>query len=131
MQENKGYLFKFPNTIGHFIVNNRQAVEEVQILLEDMDLQLSEKWAYDPHYIISKRRVENSYAPFIHEAKLEIEKLANGGQSTSLGDMEIENPHRSEKILKRGSEDVIDLEEETERSSKKTNLSKGGISSSF
>ncbi len=44
-----------------------------------MDLQLGEKYAYDPHHIISNRRVENSYAPFIHEAKLEIHKLANGG----------------------------------------------------
>jgi len=51
--------------------------------------------------------VENSHDPFIHEAKLEIHKLANGGQSSLGGDMEIKTPHQSEKSLKRGSEDVI------------------------
>jgi len=39
----KGYLFKFPKIMGPFIVNNRQATEEVHKLLEEMDLQLGEK----------------------------------------------------------------------------------------
>ena len=51
--------------------------------------------------------MENSHDPFIHEAKLEIHKFANGGQSNLSGDMEIKTPHHSEKFLKRGSEDVI------------------------
>ncbi len=45
--------------------------------------------------------------------------------------MEIKTPHQSEKSLKRGNEDVIEFEEETERSSKKAKLSGGSSSSLF
>ena len=46
-------------------------------MLEDMHLLLSEKWAYDPHKVISNKRVENGYFAFIHDNKPALEKLAN------------------------------------------------------
>ena len=66
----KEHIFILPRTIRYFIVNTRQAVEEVQKMLEEMNLLLGEKWAYDPCHIISKKRMENGYAHFIHESRL-------------------------------------------------------------
>jgi len=40
-------------------------------------LLLGERWAYEPHKVISNRRVENGYSAFIHDSKPEIENLAN------------------------------------------------------
>jgi len=45
-----------------------------------------------------------------------------------LGGLEIGTPHQSDKNLKRGSEDVIELEEETYRNAKRVKLSKQGSS---
>jgi len=73
--------------------------------------------------------VENSYATFIHEAPPEMEKLSNGEKNNFSGGVEVENPHQSEKSLKRSNEDVIDLEEEIDISSKRTKLFEGGSSS--
>jgi len=69
------------------------------------------EWAYDPHQIISKRRLENGYSAFVHESKIETEKLENGGLENSQG-IEIETPSITEKWVKRVREEVIDLEDE-------------------
>ena len=114
--------------MGPFVVNNRQAIGEVHKFLEGMNLQLGEKLAYESHHIISNRRVKNSYAPYVHEAWPNVEKLANGRQTSLLGGLEIGTPHQSDKNLKRGSEDVIELEEETYRNAKRVKLSKQGSS---
>jgi len=87
-------------------------MEEVENILKRIPLQLGEKWSYDPHHIISNKRVENSYAPYTHESHPEIEKLENGGQIRAQGGIEIETPDPIEKGLKRGSGDIIDLESE-------------------
>lgn len=63
----KGYIFKFPKIVGPFIVNTRQAAKEVEKLLGDMCLLQVVEWAYDPHHIISKRRIESGYLEFVHE----------------------------------------------------------------
>lgn len=76
-----------------------------------MNFHLGEKWAYDPHHIISNKIVENAYAPYVHESRSDVEKIENGGQTMLLGGMEVELPLLSENNLKRGNEDVIDLEE--------------------
>lgn len=44
--------------MGPFVVNNKQAIRGVQKVLEGMNFQLGEKWAYDPRHIISNRREE-------------------------------------------------------------------------
>jgi len=118
----KEYLFKFPKIVGPFIVNNRQDMEEVNKMLQDMQFQQGDKWSYDPHQDVSKRRVDNSYAPYIHESRIEIEKMANGGQSQAPKGMEFETPHYEEKGFKRGIEEVIDLDDETSHSSKISKL---------
>lgn len=97
-------------------------MEEVENMLQNMQLQQVDKWNYDPHHVISKRRVEISYARYTHESRPEIEKLANGGKHEAKTRMEIETPHPIEKGLKRGVEEIIDLDDETSHSLKKTKL---------
>ena len=87
--------------VGPFIVNMRQVAKEANQILEDMHLLLGEKWAYDPHQVISKRRVENGYSAFTHESKPEIEKLANKGFA-GTGNTSIETLIISKKVNKRG-----------------------------
>ena len=85
----KGHLFKLFRTVGPFIVNTRQAIEEAHKILDDMHLFLEEKWAYDPPHVISNRIFENGYDPFVHESRTEVEKLENGGQSSASLQMEV------------------------------------------
>ena len=80
----KGHMFKLPMTVGPFIVNMRQSTDEVTRMLDEMHLLLGEKWAYDPHSVISNRRIENEYLAFIHESKPDIEKMANKGFAGSV-----------------------------------------------
>lgn len=94
-----------------------------------MNLKLGEKWACDPHHIISNKIAENDYAPYVQEAQLVVEKLETRGQTSLSRGVEIETPHQSEKNLKRGSEYVIDLEEEIDKGTKRFKLYKGGSSS--
>lgn len=42
-----------------------------------MNLELGDEWNYDPYHVISSKRMQNGYAPYIHHLKLELEKLAN------------------------------------------------------
>lgn len=72
----------------------------VQNILEDVDLQLGEKWAYDPHHIISNTRVEKAYDPYVHEPQPNVEKIANGGQTKLSGGMEVELPIQEKRISK-------------------------------
>lgn len=75
----KGHMFKLAMTVGPFIVNMRQEIDEVTKMLDEMHLLLGEKWAYDPHSVISNRRIENGYSTFIHESIPDIEKMASKG----------------------------------------------------
>ena len=96
----KGHLFKLPMFVGLFIVNMRQAVDEVNMMLDGMHLLLGDKWAYDPHKVISNRRIENGYSKFVHESRPDIEKLANKGFAGSVGS-NIQTPIISKKYSKR------------------------------
>ena len=43
---NKGHLFKFPMSVGPFIVNMRQAANEANKMLQNMHFLLGEKWGH-------------------------------------------------------------------------------------
>ena len=117
-----GHLFKLPRTVGPLIVNTIQSIEEAQKMLNDMHLLLEDKWAYDPYHVISNRRLENGYSPFVHESRLEVKKLENGGLISTSVQMEVENPHPTEKGHKRGREELFDLESDVENEAKKTEI---------
>lgn len=82
-------------------------------LLNDMFLVQVVEWAYDPHQVISKRRMENGYLTFLHESRQETKKMENEGLQVTQG-TEIETPGILEKGAKRDRENVIDLDEEEE-----------------
>ena len=122
-------MYKLPMSVGPFVVNTRQAFEEVSKILEETQLLLGEKWAYDPHGIISQKRVENGYAALTHVSKPDLEKLANpGGPSSSR--INIQTPAILERMRKRGRDDVIEIDEEEPREDKRTKLAEDHSSNS-
>lgn len=79
------------------------------------------EWAYDPHQIISKIRLENGYSSFVHESGPETEKLGNRGLQNTQG-IEIETPSITEKGVKRVREEVIGLDKEEYEAAKRNKL---------
>jgi hypothetical protein len=73
----KKQQLRLKGQIGSFICNNRGAGDEADRLLKEMKFITSFPWHYDPHGIISEMRVKNKNAPYVHEARPEIEKYAN------------------------------------------------------
>lgn len=69
--------FRIKSQIGHFICNNKAAVEEVDRRLKEMNFTHSFTWSYDPWGIISNKRVENKPTIYIHNQRPEIEKYIN------------------------------------------------------
>ena len=97
--------------------------------MEETQLLLGEKWAYDPHGIISQKMVENGYVSFTHVSKPDLEKLANpGGPSSSR--ISIQTPAILERMRKRGREDVIEIDDEEPREEKRTKLTEDHSSNS-
>ena len=76
----KDFIYKLPKSVGPFVVNMRQAFDEVSKILEETHLLLGENWSYDPHGVISQRRIENGYSAFSHVKRPDQEKLANPGE---------------------------------------------------
>ena len=112
-------MYKLPMTVGPFIVNMRQAFDEVSKLLEETHMLLGEKWSYDPHGVISKRRTENGYSTFNHEGRPEQEKMENLGEVSSVK-TSIQTPIITEKTNKRSKDTVVDLDDEEPRGEKRT-----------
>lgn len=96
-------MYKLPMTVDPFIVNMRQAFEEVTKMLDEMHMMLGESWAYDPHNVISNRKIENGYSAFIHESRLDLERRESKGV-ISLAGSNIQTPIISEKSNKINSE---------------------------
>ena len=48
----KGHMLKLTMSVDLFIVNMRQAADEVNMMLDGMHLLLGDKWAYEPHKVI-------------------------------------------------------------------------------
>jgi hypothetical protein len=63
--------------VGPFIVNNRATLQDVEKLLQEMGFQQGEMWIYDPHSIISTRRIGFGSIPYQHQSKPQLELLAN------------------------------------------------------
>lgn len=62
----KGYTFKLEQIMGPYIVNNRQALKQVEEMMKELGLNKGERWQYDPHHIISDKRMKIIFAPFTH-----------------------------------------------------------------
>ena len=125
----KGFMFKFPMSVGPFVVNMRQAFDEVSKKLEETHLLLGEKWPYDPHIVISQRRIENGYSAFSHVSRPDQEKLENPGESNT-SKMSIQTPVITERANKRGRDDVVEVDDEEPRKEKRIKLAEDHSSNS-
>jgi hypothetical protein len=63
----KASKLKFPFIIGPFIVKARSCLSHIQAKLKDFGFAQLQGSRYDPHQIISNRRLMNKQAPYEHE----------------------------------------------------------------
>jgi len=50
--------------VGPFIVNTREALQITTKLLSTMVFQQGEPWKYDPHSVISSKRISHGQTPY-------------------------------------------------------------------
>ena len=70
----KGYIFKLGKIVWPSIVNNRQALLQVEEMMKEFGFVQGAKWKYDPHHIIANKRGKFSFSPYIHEIKRKLRK---------------------------------------------------------
>lgn len=58
-------------------MNRRQALLKVEDIMKEFGFYQGEKWKYDPQHIISNKRGDIIFVPYIHESKQELEKVEN------------------------------------------------------
>jgi hypothetical protein len=73
----KASNLKFPFIIGPFIVKTRSCLSQIQAKLKEFGFAQLQGRRYDPHQIISKRRLMNKHAPYEHEQVEGFDKLEN------------------------------------------------------
>jgi hypothetical protein len=73
----KASNLKFPFIIGTFIIKYRSCLSQIQGKLKEFGFAQLQGRRYDPHQIISKRRLVNKQAPYEHEHVDGFDKLAN------------------------------------------------------
>ena len=98
-------------------------------MLEETHLLLGEKCSYDPHRVISQRRIENVYSTFSHVSRPDQEKLANPGE-INTSKTSIQTPVITERANKRGRDDVVEVDDEEPREEKRTKLAEDRSSNS-
>jgi hypothetical protein len=69
--------FKLKKEVGPFIVNTRSTLQVTTKFLSTLGFQQGEPWNYDPHGIISSKRISHGQAPYQHQQKTELELLEN------------------------------------------------------
>ena len=69
--------FKLKNQIGPFIVNNREAANEINVKLKEYKFPCSFTWKYDPQGILSAIRVKCKLPVYLHDPKPHIERYVN------------------------------------------------------
>jgi hypothetical protein len=77
LKMHKASNLKFPFIIGPFIVKTRSCLSQIQAKLKEFGFSQLQGRRYDPHQVISKRRLMNKHAPYEHEHVEGFDKLAN------------------------------------------------------
>jgi hypothetical protein len=95
---NRKITFKLPQDVGPFIVRSREAQNVVQRMLDALDLNHGKPWKYDPHQIISKRRIQLGLGPYLHQPNPELEKLANMDSWGQVSDLMKGGPQQQIKV---------------------------------
>jgi hypothetical protein len=77
MKMHKASNLKFPFMVGPFVVKNRSCLPHIQAKLSEFGFTQLQGRRYDPHQIISKRRLMSRQGPYEHEQVEEFDRLAN------------------------------------------------------
>jgi hypothetical protein len=59
--------FKLNKDIGHVIVNARSTMQVATNLVSAMGFPQGEPWKYDPHSVISSKRISHGKTPYQHQ----------------------------------------------------------------
>lgn len=77
MASRKKTQFKLKNQIGPFILNNREAANDINIKLKEYKFPYNFIRNYDPQGVLSTIRIKFKLSPFLHDSKPQIEKFSN------------------------------------------------------
>jgi hypothetical protein len=77
MKLHKASNLKFPFIIGPFVVKSRSCLSQFQEKIKEFGFSQLQGRRYDPHQIISNRRLMKKHAPYEHEHVEGFEKLEN------------------------------------------------------
>ena len=77
---------KFPFIIGPFVVNTRSCLPQIQAKLSEFGFTQLQGRKYDPHQVISKRRLMSRQGPYENEHVEGFDKLEN---LETCADMEV------------------------------------------
>ena len=58
---------KLKKEVGPFIVNTRSTLQVTTKMLSALGLQMGEPWNYDPHDIISSKKISHGKSPYQHQ----------------------------------------------------------------
>jgi hypothetical protein len=90
LKAHKASNLKFPFMVGPFVVKNKSCLPQIQAKFNEFGFTQLQGRKYDPHQIISKRRLMSKLGPYEHEHVEGFDKLANLETCT---DMEVTLQH--------------------------------------
>jgi hypothetical protein len=77
LKAHKASNLKFPFVVGPFVVKRKTCLPQIQSKLNEFGFTQLQGRIYDPHQVISKRRLATRQGPYEHEHVEELDKLAN------------------------------------------------------
>jgi hypothetical protein len=86
LKMHKASNLKFPFIIGPFVVKTRSCLPQIQAKLKEFGFSQLQGRKYDPHQVISKRRLMRKQGPYEHEYVEGFDKMAN---LETCADMEV------------------------------------------
>jgi predicted metal-dependent hydrolase len=86
LKMHKASNLKFPFIIGPFVVKTRSCLPQIQAKLSEFGFTQLQGRKYDPHQVISKRRLMSRQGPYEHEHVEGFDKLEN---LETCADMEV------------------------------------------
>jgi hypothetical protein len=96
LKTHKASNLKFPFIIGPFVVKTRSCLPQIQAKLSGFGFTQLQGRKYDPHQIISKRRLMSRQGPYEHEHVEGFDELAN---RETCADMEVTlQPDQTQQI---------------------------------
>jgi len=103
---------RIKNQLGPYVINSRDAWEDVEKILEDyLRFKKSFQWVlYDPCSFISDRRVRNRLSVYVHHRIPEIEQYANQEEWVEGTLIEEISEHEKMKKAMKDLEKTLDLD---------------------